>query len=68
MSSELVGAKQACISECTPRQMTVMEQLEDRRERAVKQLEEVDSAIAVFKEHPEVEKALTALARVGIYR
>lgn len=52
----------------TPRQMTVMEQLEARREHAVKQLEDVDKAIEVFKSHPEVEQALTALAQVGIYR
>lgn len=51
-----------------PRQMSVMEQLEQRKAKAVEGLEQIEKAIEVFKEHPEVENALTALARVGIYR
>lgn len=53
---------------CEAMPLGVMEQLQCKRDQAVKQLEEIDKAIEVFKQHPEVELALTQLSRVGIYR
>ena len=65
--SGLVSRPEGCES-LQVREISVMEKLEQRRNKAVQELEEVDKAIAIFKKHPEVESALTALARVGIYR
>ena len=63
---DIEQAKQACVGEARP--LGVMEQLNMKRERLVKEMEEVAATIAMFEKHPEFEQCLTQLSRVGIYR
>jgi hypothetical protein len=58
----------ACISKSPERlqQSSVMDQLRQRREKAVQELAEIESTISLFEKHPEFEQCLTQLARVGI--
>lgn len=66
MASEL---QTACCEEIGPvRKAGVMDQLQNRKNKAIQELEEIEKAIALFKQHPEFEQALTQLSRVGIYR
>jgi hypothetical protein len=60
----------ACINKSPDRlqQSSVMEQLRQRREKTVQELAEIESTISLFEKHPEFERCLTQLARVGIYR
>lgn len=53
---------------CEKPRLTIAEDLQVQRDRKVKELEEIDAAIALFKKHPEVEQCLTQLAKCGIYR
>jgi hypothetical protein len=56
----------ACFTgECRP---SIAEDLQIRRDRKVAELAEIDTAINLFNEHPEVEQCLTQLAKCGIYR
>jgi len=64
MSNEVMCERE--IPETRP--ATVLEQLQNKRDKAVKQLAEIDAAIELFKLHPEVEQCLTQLSRCGIYR
>jgi len=67
MPSGLI-AQDSCEKEVEVRQASVMEQLRIKRDRAIKQVKEIEEAIALFEAHPEFEQCLTQLARVGIYR
>lgn len=50
--------------EClSPRQLTPREQLIARRERVAEELKRIDSAIAAFDLHPEVEQVMTLYAQ-----
>lgn len=51
---------------CESERPTVMVELQRRRDRAVKQLEDIDTAIRLFTEQPALEQALTSIGRLGI--
>ena len=50
---------------CRP---SIAEDLQIRRDRKAAELAEIDAAIDLFKQHPEVEQCITSLSRIGIYR
>jgi hypothetical protein len=64
--SPMVSGPQEICKEA--RRMTILEELQHRRQKCVQELSEVDAAIEIFNKHPEVEQCLTQLARCGIYR
>jgi hypothetical protein len=47
---------------------SVMVELQRRRDKAVQELSQIDEAIALFNSQPELEKALSALGRLGVNR
>jgi hypothetical protein len=47
---------------------SVMVELQRRRDKAADELKQIDDAIAIFNGQPELEKALSALGRIGINR
>jgi hypothetical protein len=47
---------------------SVMVELQRRRDKASDELKQIDDAIAIFNSQPELEKALSALGRIGINR
>lgn len=61
-----MATKECC--EIDSRRTTIAEDLQLRRDRKVAELAEIDAAIDLFKQHPEVEQCLTQLAKCGIYR
>jgi len=50
----------------TPRREPVLEQLKRRREQIVKQLDQMDKAIALLTEQPKLVETLDVLRSVGI--
>lgn len=64
----LAGAGQAQLekvaADMAPRQVTILENLRDRRERLSNQLKELDEAIAALQENPEVERVLSLVSRL----
>lgn len=48
-------------STAIPRQMTVTENLQNRRNHLQDQIDRVDAALAALKENPEVEKTLNLI-------
>ena len=47
---------------------SIMVELQRRRDKAADELKQIDDAIAIFNGQPELEKALSALGRIGINR
>jgi precorrin-4 methylase len=47
---------------------SVKVELQRRRDKAAEELAQIDEAIAIFNSQPELEKALSALGRIGIKR
>jgi hypothetical protein len=47
---------------------SVIVELQRRRDKAADELQQIDDAIAIFISQPELEKALSALGRIGINR
>jgi chaperonin cofactor prefoldin len=47
--------------------MTLKQELDFKRQTVAAQLKEIDSAIDLLEQHPEVEQVLNALKKVGRY-
>jgi hypothetical protein len=63
-SNETACVQKASI--CEIERPSIMIELQQRRDRAVKQLEDIDRAIQLFTNQPALEQALTALGRINI--
>lgn len=58
--------KSPTMAVCEAERPTVMVELQNRRDRTAKQLQDIDAAIELFKQQPALERALTSIGRLGI--
>jgi hypothetical protein len=50
------------------RKPSIMEKLQQKRDKCKQELVEIENTITLFEKHPEFEQCLTQLSRIGIYR
>jgi len=50
------------------RKPSIMEKLQQKRQKCMTELKEIENTLALFEKHPEFEQCLTQLSRIGIYR
>ena len=51
---------------CETKRPTIMVELQNRRDKTAKHLEDIDAAIKLFTEQPALEQALTSIGRLNI--
>jgi hypothetical protein len=54
--------------EVITRKPSIMEKLQQKKEKCQAELKEIENTITLFEKHPEFEQCLTQLSRIGIYR
>lgn len=51
--------------ECSPRSITLMQGLQDRRQRLAEELASVDAAISALNSNPQIQDVLNLLSKVN---